>query len=1482
MRYLLIILTFYQLALAQPGLIGSTTSGSSLGESTQQKSFVDEATGWVYQFYNDGTQIVVKSSQDTTSWQNAALLPYNTSDFSITYKENRVLMAISHNSNDIVIRRGFASNGSISFESEITIFDGTGAYDRFFHPSIGIASSGEVYVGAVHVYSSDFFQDNQAKVRISTNIFSNSLSSFNSPLNVGLPAEDLNALVIIGDTPTTLIHNSDGQLFAYIYNGTSWTPSNEGGGATVSGYKTAQGINSYVESAAVFGGDLYLGGSFSSFLEIPNTEFIVRYDGTNFHSINAGLDGRVEEMIVYGGELIFSGTFREVQGDTQLRRIARFDGTNFNDLGGRNCGFAWVADFAIYSGDLIIAGCELIAPSNQYVYSWNGTTVSSINFGTGNLVTSGALEVFGGELYLGGSFTNGAGIAAADYIAKWNGTTFSDVGGGLNNAVSDMEVYAGNLYVAGNFTNAGGDPSADYITYWDGAGYNSLGGGVNGNVNLLSLYDSKLHLSGGFTDADGLTVSQSATWNGTTFETTFLPPIGIGGIGGIINYSGSDYAYGTFNNADDIASNDYLAVINGTALEPIEDNLGSLLDVSYPGFEFLRHAGELYMYGGFTFASGTPGANYFTRWNGESFEPLGTLNSFVSAATVFQGQIYIGGGFADVGGDPNSDGLARWNGTAWEGLGVSTSSIIYDFEVYNNELYIIGSFSDLDGDPLADRVARYDGTNFNNLGVSFPSGVLDAQTYNGELYIAGYFQNVGGDANADHLVLWDGTNISSFFTVPDDDVRALSLFGGELWLGGYFTDLNGDPAADYLVTWDGTNISTPLTGLDNNVSSLNVDEGELFISGSFTGYTGNPTAAAVLKYNGTDYAHLDISQTSHSSPFYSFQEQYVTYAYQNDISGFTFYSEALSEDAISFSASLFGSNLQTFIQSNTNSLDYRTKSGSAWQGLSNVSIDSSTHLCSGSNYYMWRTAAGSIKYLESGSGVQTLGNGDNLSCISTTDTLFYSYENSGVIYSSFLGEDPVVDPDGDGLTNTEEIALGTNPNIADTDGDGLNDGDEVNLYSTNPLLADTDSDGINDSSEITLGYNPHQHDYPLDSPAYLGWNSFLKMTNVLELSNRSNTFQSITVKILNSAGLPLTSFSIGLASGEKRDILLDEYVPTDEYGNVKLEFTSHAIRAQTTLYYGTNPNYVYNNEGRNGLTGTSFLLFNTINPSTSENLVTENWVSISNLSSSSEFFALTKYNQDGSIIESNGIIIDAESRFDVFGGPNEEGAGFIKIEPMNPTTPYLADLTRQAYDSLGTYQYATTSEAMVGKTNSYASLAGNSYIEVANVCDTTEEVSVNIYQEDGTLDFQSNYSLAAHTHTHIGSHVTGLVHAASSNPCILMSVFRYQGNVSGLSTSEGQNPKSGLISGRYNTFLNQVPTLQISNTSSSAQAVTVTFRDAQGEPTVESTMIEPLASSQIPIGGTTDSYGTIDVSGNSLIASVLYSAPTFSDSHECR
>ena len=130
-----------------------------------------------------------------------------------------------------------------------------------------------------------------------------------------------------------------------------------------------------------------------------------------------------------------------------------------------------------------------------------------------------------------------------------------------------------------------------------------------------------------------------------------------------------------------------------------------------------------------------------------------------------------------------------------------------------------------------------------------------------------------------------------------------------------------------------------------------------------------------------------------------------------------------------------------------------------------------------------------------------------------TDTVINFSKNTGAAGYNFsagtilIKLDPLsLDNDGDGLSNGEEIAAGTNPDLSDTDGDGTNDklddfpldsneakdtdsdgignnsdtdddGDGVSdaqevIDETNPLVADTDGDGLLDGQEATNGTNP--------------------------------------------------------------------------------------------------------------------------------------------------------------------------------------------------------------------------------------------------------------------------------------------------------------------------------------------------------------------------------------------------------------------------
>ena len=74
-------------------------------------------------------------------------------------------------------------------------------------------------------------------------------------------------------------------------------------------------------------------------------------------------------------------------------------------------------------------------------------------------------------------------------------------------------------------------------------------------------------------------------------------------------------------------------------------------------------------------------------------------------------------------------------------------------------------------------------------------------------------------------------------------------------------------------------------------------------------------------------------------------------------------------------------------------------------------------------------------------------------------------------FVGLVGQLPPLDQDRDGISDVNEVALGTDKTKADTDGDGLTDGEEKAI-GTNPLVTDTDGDGHSDFAEVNAQTDP--------------------------------------------------------------------------------------------------------------------------------------------------------------------------------------------------------------------------------------------------------------------------------------------------------------------------------------------------------------------------------------------------------------------------
>ena len=139
--------------------------------------------------------------------------------------------------------------------------------------------------------------------------------------------------------------------------------------------------------------------------------------------------------------------------------------------------------------------------------------------------------------------------------------------------------------------------------------------------------------------------------------------------------------------------------------------------------------------------------------------------------------------------------------------------------------------------------------------------------------------------------------------------------------------------------------------------------------------------------------------------------------------------------------------------------------------------------------------------------------------ITGTDPTKYDSVTDGV-------SDADADPDEDGLTNAQEIELGTDPQNDDTDGDGLKGGEEVNDYHTDPLNPDTDRDGLPDGDEPHIGLDPSDPEtFEVPDADFVFEQSIPAESKALEDINTEDNAYELTVEF-KSSGYAVNSAEI--------------------------------------------------------------------------------------------------------------------------------------------------------------------------------------------------------------------------------------------------------------------------------------------------------------------------------------------------------------------
>jgi hypothetical protein len=157
--------------------------------------------------------------------------------------------------------------------------------------------------------------------------------------------------------------------------------------------------------------------------------------------------------------------------------------------------------------------------------------------------------------------------------------------------------------------------------------------------------------------------------------------------------------------------------------------------------------GNIYAGGYFSSTSGGP-ANHVAKWNGNSWESLGSgmggQDTLISALAVDQnGSLYVGGQFQTAGGVSVSN-VAKWNGSSWEALGAGVTGWVHALAVDSHGNLYAGGEIGVPGVSSGYNLARWNGTVWDIVGGGVNAGVyslvVDAQDH---LYVGGDFTFAG-------------------------------------------------------------------------------------------------------------------------------------------------------------------------------------------------------------------------------------------------------------------------------------------------------------------------------------------------------------------------------------------------------------------------------------------------------------------------------------------------------------------------------------------------------------------------------------------------------------------------------------------------------------------------------------------------------------------------------------------------------------------
>lgn len=413
-----------------------------------------------------------------------------------------------------------------------------------------------------------------------------------------------------------------------------------------------------------------------------------------------------------------------------------------------------------------------------------------------------------------------------------------------------------------------------------------------------------------------------------------------------------------------------------------------------------------------------------------------------------------------------------------------------------------------------------------------------------------------------------------------------------------------------------------------------------------------------------------------------------------------------------------------------------------------------------------------------------------------------------------------------------------------------------------------------------------------DNYLHAFWNSFLSMSNIIELHNSTNQTAIFYLTVHNSAGAKIGGTKITLPSREQRNIALNSIASIQPNQNGMVSLLSPEGATARVLTYTTDTSRLGAvEEMRDSIIGESYVLSNSYSPDTAPTR-TDNWLAVANTSSTrTANFLVQQYLSDGSVFRRMSIKLKPLERADLLLNIDTSylKAGLVIIKPQSVDTQYIATLSRNGFpnspSTLGFLQiqpsrYASSSSSWLQISN-----GGDvePWLELANASDS--RISANLkffssaYGELPSLTRSLQLKPFNTLHLNLSSILRpgesgALQLSTSGSGKIVAQAVSYARDERGVTKALYSNSnviaEYTRLTGSYNSFLNTNNWLRLFNTSTKSAEVVLTIQVRQNISTKRIVLpakrgTDFFLNSQVP----SNSYGALSVTAKHVLAQVL-------------